>query len=167
MNYLVHNGSRDRRQRFTRASLPTHGGHKQYVMGNQRRLVPNRPLYLDEEQLKAYLAELIMKQNSGLLYVTTSDGRSVDLSTLSVGEAPVHESPRPIPPLDLVARDKPHGGLPLSQFRQEPPPPAEFTMPVDPPPAAVDFPLSEDPVLGGVVIETPPAHRAPRKRGER
>jgi len=142
-NYLVHNASRDRHNRTLRATQPVHGGHKQVVMGD-RRLLRNRPIVVSEEELKAHLHELQDKEKLGLVKVTTPNFQPVNLATLEVGEIAA-ASPPVNKRLDSAANDRPggqtHFGLP-----GEKPPPAEFTMPVAPPQAAVDQPLIPEPV---------------------
>lgn len=162
VEYLVHNGSRSRSSRTLRALLPEHGGHKQYVMNNQRRLVSNRPLQLSESQLSEYREEFCQKESKGLLYVTTLDGRPVDIATLfSKPVAP--ESPLPRPRLDSAAYDKPVGTS-VGVFRNEPAPPAVFTMPVEPPSAAIDNPVEGLTALedSEEVTETPKPRRGRR-----
>lgn len=146
MDFLIHNGSRARHNRTLRAQMAEHGGHKQYVLGNEQRLVRGRPVPVTEEKLKAHLAELLDKEARGLIYVTDLQQNVFDLKTMKVVAEVAPASPAPNPPLDSAAKDTP-AGVPMGQFR-EPPPPAEFTMPVDAPLAAVtDNPLVAEPVV--------------------
>jgi hypothetical protein len=84
---------------------------------------------------------LTRKESEGLLYVTTLDGRVIDLATLSPKQS-VLESPKPNPRMDSVAFDK-NQGVQVAHHRGEAPPPVEFVMPVAPPPAALDVPVED------------------------
>lgn len=134
MKYLIHNGTRSRTNRTLRATMPEHGGYKQYVLGH--RLVSGRPIPITEETLKDNLSELREKESFGLVYVTDLHFAPVDLTTLSVGPLPA-ESPLPNPPLDSAKNDIPAGMR--VDVRGDAPPPAEFTMPVGAPPAAFTY----------------------------
>lgn len=188
--FLVHNASRSRFNRTQRAQQPVHGGHKQYVLEG-RRLLRNRPLIISEAELDKHLEELKAKHAQGLVSVTTGDGRPFDLTTRKVGELPP-SSPPPNKRLDSAANDKP-GGYVIPRFPGENVPPAEFTMPVDPPYAAMENPIAgllpavEEPpppasvrptsMAGSLALEiptgvvTPPAYERPsnnnKKRGGR
>lgn len=154
MNYLIHNGSRARHNRTQRAALPQHGGHKQYVCKGELRLIRGQPLTVNEDQLLEHRDELIEKEAQGLLYVTDTEKRPVNLDTLEVGiVAPA--SPPADPPLDSVADDK-AAGLSFVNSINEPPPPNEFAMPVPPPAAALDVPMAE------TSVETPVEDQAQR-----
>lgn len=149
MEYLVHNGSRSTATRMVRASQPRHGGHKQFVCGNDHRLVRGRPVALTEEKLQEHLEELRTKASKGLIYVTTRDGRPFDLADLKPLEAR-RESPLPNPPLDSAARDI-NRGSDMTTRPGEPAIPKVFVMPVEPPAAAVD----NNPVVA-TTIPAPP-----------
>lgn len=137
MDFLIHNGSRSTKNRTLRASMPEHGGHKQYILGSDHRLVRGRPVQVTEEKLKEHLLELKEKEAKGLLYVTDLELVPIDLDTLKRTEVPVPESPRPNPRLDSAVFDKP-SGEPMPMFRGDLPPPVDFTMPVAAPNAAFE-----------------------------
>lgn len=151
MHFQIHNGSRDPQTRITRAQRPAHGGLKQFILNGTRRLLRGRPVTVTLELLTQHIEELRAKEKEGTLYVTTLDGRVVNLydDRLPAAKAPPAANPRPNPPLDSAANDD-NSGQPMNAFRQEAPPPAEFTMPVEPPIAAVE----NNPTA---VTEAPPA----------
>lgn len=138
MDFLIHNGSRARHNRNLRAQMAEHGGHKQYVLGNEFRLLRGRPVPVSEDKIKAHMTELLEKEARGLIYVTDLQMNMVDIRTLKVVAEVAPASPAPKPPLDSAANDA-ASGVPMGQFN-EPPPPKEFTMPVDPPMAALKNP---------------------------
>lgn len=177
MDFLVHNGSRAKANRTLRAKSPEHGGFKHYVFNNTQRLISARPLLITEEKLKQHLEELKEKQSKGLLYVTTPQLEVVDLETLSVVAAPAPEGPKPNPPLDSAANDKPVGWA-VNSVPQEPPPPAEFTMPVDAPTAAIENPVAEvaaalepevapEPAPAPAIDTSPQTPQGKQKKGNR
>jgi hypothetical protein len=137
MNFLIHNGSRATHNRTLRAQQPEHGGHKQYILDANHRLIRGRPLVVTEEKIKEHLSELKVKEGKGLLYVTTEQMIPVDLDTLQPSALPVPASPLPNPPLDSAKNDRLVGD-PMLPNRGELPPPAEFTMPVGAPAAALE-----------------------------
>lgn len=144
MHYQIHNGSRDVQTRTVRATRPTHGGLKQYIMNGTRRLIRGRPVTVTEEELKQHIDELRAKATQGILYITLLDGREVNLWTGDLGRSVPPANMRPEPPLDDAANDK-QSGIAMNQFAREPAPPKEFTMPVAPPTAAVENnPLVEE-----------------------
>lgn len=155
MHFHVHNGARDVETRNTRAQRPTHGGLKQHIMNGSRRLLRGRPVVITEEQLKQHISEFRAKAKEGILYVTTLDGREVNLydDRLPIEDAPPPVNFRPNPPLDDANNDTPHG-VPMGKFPGDAPPPVNFQMPVDPPNAAVENnPAATPPVPS----EEPPA----------
>ena len=166
MDFLIHNGSRARSNRTLRATMPEHGGHKQYILDSDHRLVRGRPLQVTEEKLKAHFPELKEKEGKGLIYVTTLQGEPVDLETLKVFPLPP-ESPLPRPSLDSANNDIP-AGEPMG-VRGEAPPPAEFTMPVDAPQAAFENnPLvPEDEELERLTAPTTPQTQTGKRKGGR
>ncbi|HEU4635663.1 MAG TPA: hypothetical protein VFS41_05750, partial [Edaphobacter sp.] len=102
--YNVHNVARGRGNRISRAGLPTHRGMKQYIGKAQARLVRSRPVLLTEAELLRDLEDLRARAALHLIEVRTTDGRLVDLSTLTPGEvAPSPKLPHPL--LDSVAND--------------------------------------------------------------
>lgn len=139
MHFLIHNGARDVATRNTRAQRPAHGGLKQYIMNGTRRLVRGRPVLVNEEQLKQHIEELRGLAKEGVLYVTRTDGSKVNLHDDAFPASPAAPpaNPTPNPPLDDANKDTPHGA-PLGTFPGEAPPPKDFTMPVDAPPAATE-----------------------------
>lgn len=139
MHFQIHNGARDVQTRNTRAQNPTHKGLKQHIMNGSRRLVRGRPIVVTEEQLKQHLSELQQKAKDGILYVTTMDGKRVNIHhpKLVAEVAAAASNPRPNKPLDSADNDKPTG-VPMNSLKGEAPPPAEFTMPVEPPVAAIE-----------------------------
>ena len=165
MDFLIHNGSRSRINRTLRANMAEHGGYKQYVLGNQHRLVSSRPISVSEAVLRAHLDELREKESRGLIFVTDLHLAPVDLTTLQVGELPA-ESPLPNPPLDSAANDPPAGMA--VEVRGESPPPAEFTMPVEAPHAAfANNPIVEDLTSEKVEIPAPAPVPKFQRRGGR
>lgn len=155
MEFLLHNGSRSRNTRMLRASQPEHGGHKQYVLGSDHRLVRGRPLRLSEDMVKRHLKELVEKESKGLVYLTTLQLVPVDMATLQVIAEPVPVSPPPAPRLDSAKFDAPSGER-MNPTYGESPPPAEFTMPVAAPTAALENnPLVVEKVEEVAVVEAP------------
>lgn len=153
MHYQIHNGARDVHTRTARATRAHHKGLKQHIMNASRRLIRGRPVTVTGEELLQHIEELRAGQDEGTLYVTTLDGRDVDLWSLAEAPAVPAPNPRPEMPLDTAATDKAQG-LPMNEFAREAPPPAEFEMPVPPPAAAVDQPVDGAP-------ETQPETEAP------
>jgi hypothetical protein len=142
-NYLVHNTSRARDNRTLRAKQPTHRGHKQYVPGTSTRVLRARETIVSEDVLKANLDAFMQREREGLIKVTTTDRRPVDLKTFKVGTlAPA--SPPVNKRLDSAANDKP-GGHVIPRYAGDGPIPNEFEMPVDAPPAAFDMPVEASP----------------------
>lgn len=163
MNFKVHNGARDTTTRTQRAERPTHGGLKQFIMNGQRRLVRGRPVQISLEQLEQHIEDFRKKEKEGILYVTTMDGRVVNLydDRLPASPAPPAQNPRPEPPLDSANNDTPTGHN-MNSFPREVAPPKDFTMPVEPPvaatennPAAPALPPGVEPAA--VIENVPPA----------
>lgn len=105
MDYMIHSTARSRHTRTARAGLPQNPRMKQYVGGDQRRLIRGQPILVTEEVLKKNLEELRAKQALHMLEVKTRDGRLVDLNTLEVGPAALGEV-KAHPPLDSLANDR-------------------------------------------------------------
>ncbi len=106
--YAVHSVVRAAAHRTHRAQLPAALRKKHYIGTTQVRLVPGRPLIIDEAMLQRNLADLRAKAALHVLEVRTMDGRVLDLSTLEPGPA----APAPVlphPKLDSAADDKPAG----------------------------------------------------------
>lgn len=139
MHFQIHNGVRDPQTRTQRAQRPTHEGLVQYVM-NGRRLIRGRPIKVHEDELKKHIHELREKSSQGILYVTNLAGQEVNLWTGQLGKSVPPANWRPNIPQDDAAQDK-ATGVPMNVHAKEPAPPAEFSMPVPPPVAAIDNPL--------------------------
>lgn len=103
--YAVHSVVRKVAHRTHRAQLPAHLRKKHYIGAEQQRLVPGRPLVIDEAALQRNLAELQEKAALHILEVRTMDGRVVDLATMQPA-APAPTPLLPHPKLDSVADDK-------------------------------------------------------------
>jgi len=138
--YLVHNGARDPETRTQRAQNAQHRGLKQFIPIGQQRVLRGRPVMVTKQQLAEHIKAMQALQDAGVIYVTTMDGRVVDLYTGNT-QGPAVEPPKPNSPLDSAANDKAGGQDKLNQYGMESPPPAEFKMPVAAPMAAfVDTP---------------------------
>ena len=103
--YAIHSVTRHPKNRTHRAKLPAAMRKRQFIGPQQRRLVPARPMLMDEEELVKNLEELRQKAAARILEVRTTDGRVVDLSTLEAAPA-VHSPPLPHRRLDSVEYDK-------------------------------------------------------------
>ena len=143
MVFLVHNGARSRTNRALRALQPVHGGLKQFICDGSRRLVRGRPVQLTEDEIHRHLAELQSLEAKGLIHVTVGDGRPFSLARCEIEPGSPVANTRPEMPLDSAARDD-NQGMNMNPIPHEAAPPAEFTMPVPPPAAAVDIPVTPD-----------------------
>lgn len=175
MDYFIHNGARDVETRTLRARQSRHRGLKQYVLDSQRRLLRGRPLRITEEELQKNLTQLQAQEKEGILYITSLDGRVLDLQTMELLAPPPQAITTPNRMLDDAARE-PVTGVPMASLGDEPPP-AHFVMPVQPPLAALDnvtvtAPLTtteggeEKEEEEGIVEESKEAD-APPRRGRR
>lgn len=106
MKYVVHNTVRARHTRSLRVLAAQHPRQRVHVGDSQMRVVRGRPLYITEEQLRRYQAELQDKAHQGVLEVRTASGQLVDLATLKVAPPPV-APPIPHVRLDSIANDDP------------------------------------------------------------
>lgn len=163
--YLLHNNARNAATRFDRARNPVNKGKKQFVIDQNStmyRVIPNKPIFLTQEQLMHMLPDLIEREKKGWVHVTLAvGGAHVNLQTLQVEDLRVPDQPHPVLEVPVGALDM--TGLhqrPRSKFEEEEAPPQEFTMPVPPPDAAIS-----NPVVKSVETNTPVqlSHKGRRK----
>lgn len=106
--FVIHSVVRKVHHRTFRAQAPAAIHRKQYIGGEQARLVPGAKMHVSEEWVQRNLPELQQKHADRIIEVRTADGRLVDLTTMTAAPAdPVPPMPHPLP--DSVARDVPTG----------------------------------------------------------
>ena len=93
--YQVVNVAHGRHNRGARSALPANPRMKQHIGAAQQRVLPERPVFLTEQQLQECLPELREKVAAHIFEVRTLDGRVLDLSTMKAAEV------KPIPPARL------------------------------------------------------------------
>jgi hypothetical protein len=106
--FLIHNTAHHPKTRLIRAQAPVHPRHKQFILKSQRRLIPNRPVEIEERELAANLEELRKLEKQGILEVRTKAGRLVNLHTFDVESDPA-EAPKPNFPDQTLHNAPPRG----------------------------------------------------------
>lgn len=142
--YQVHSTVHHPSTRTKRAQAPIHYRHKQFILASQRRLIPNRPITIDEDELKANLEELRALHEQGRVEVRLLDGTKFDLATLTAGEKAV-TVPQPVHPDDSAKFDPPVGKDYVTHTAQMPAPP--------------DPPVEEGQAAGMVFDPVPPGRK--------
>lgn len=136
MNYLVHNTAKSPATKPARLAAGVRGGSSLYIPGGAR-VLPNRPIQVDEGYLRTNLEALLSLTKSGQIAVTTLQRQKVDLVTMTADPLPPTQ-PEPEFPQDSLARDGLPTELEAPQYVHEEPIPKQFEMPVAAPPAALD-----------------------------
>jgi hypothetical protein len=114
--FFVHSATRSVNTRTTRAKAAGHPRLIQFLWGDaSKRVVRGRPVRLTAKEVFDHIDELIAKEAAGSIVVLTADRRCLDLQAVKRGEFAAAEpgatAPRPNPPLDSAANDKPAGEL--------------------------------------------------------
>lgn len=94
MEFLVHNVAHHPKTRHIRAQAPVHPRHKQFILKTQRRLIPNRPIEVSEEELHENLEDLRKLEAQGIVEVRTKSGELLLLKDFSVQEK-LPDPPKP------------------------------------------------------------------------
>jgi hypothetical protein len=93
--FQIHNVAHHPKTRLVRAAAPVHARHKQYILKTQRRLIPNRPIAVTEDELTENLEELKALEARGIIECRLASGELVDLKTFTVtGSLPDTSKPR-------------------------------------------------------------------------
>lgn len=108
MDLVIHNMAHHPKTRHIRASAPVHPRHKQFILKTQRRLIPNRPITVNEDELIDNFEQLQSLEAQGIIEVRTTSGELVVLKTRSIIPG-TPESPRPRFRLDSAQNDPPRG----------------------------------------------------------
>lgn len=141
--FLIYNTTRAKATRTQRALAPQHSKTTLLLGAGLLRIMRARPLPVTESVVRKLQAELITKEEAGLLYVATSAGLRVDLATLDVVERPKPVEPRPKKRLDSVANDANEGvGIPIPPYEDA----IAQVQPVEPPTVGLpELPDSNEP----------------------
>lgn len=155
--FQIHNTTRDPKTRLVRSSSPITSKMTLLLGGGSIRCMRNRPATVTESALRRMLPELVEKASFGLIRVTTLKGEQVDLGTLKALEKAPPAPPKPKPPVDSAANDKP-AGIPMAKYADPKgiPQGAEVPMPLVGEPAIPEGePAPEEPVLAEPPREEP------------
>jgi hypothetical protein len=97
--FQVHAVMHHPKTRQIRAQAAVHPRHKQFILKDQRRLIPNKPIAVSADEVLENLTELRSLEAQGIIELRTDPGEIVSLKDFNVSPLP------PVPPSPKFKQD--------------------------------------------------------------